>query len=112
MGWTNSVSIFHDDVTYILQLEILDMTVPFIDDVLIKGPVSKYRNGDGTYEAIPENAGIRCFIWEHFQNLNRVVQQMKYCGGTFSSPNTTLCTAEITVVGHRCTYDRRLPETD
>ena len=88
------------------------MTVLFIDDVLIKGLVSKYRNGDGMYETIPENAGTRCFVWEHFQNLNRVVQQMKYCGGTFSSPKTTLCTAEIMVVGHRCTCDGRLPETD
>ena len=112
MGWTNSVPIFHDDVTYILQLEIPDVTVPFIDDVPIKGLVSKYRNGDGMYETIPENAGIRHFVWEHFQNLNRVVQRMKYCGGTFSGPKTTLCAAEITVVGHRCTYDRRLPETD
>ena len=50
------------------------MTVPFIDDVLIKGPVSKYRNRDRTYETIPKNADIRHFVWEHFQNLNRVVQ--------------------------------------
>ena len=52
MGWTNSVSIIHDDVTYILQPEIQDVTVPFIDDVLIKRPVSKYRNGNGMYETI------------------------------------------------------------
>ena len=75
MGWTNLVPIVHDDVTYILQLEIIpDVTVPFIDDVPIKGPVSKYRNRDRVYETIPENTGIRCFVWEHFQNLNRVVQ--------------------------------------
>ena len=74
--------------------------------------LSHCRNGDGTYETIPKNTGIRCFVWEHLQNLNRVVQWMKYCGGTFSGPKTTLCAAEITVVGHRCTYDRRLPETD
>ena len=91
MGWTNLVPIFHDNVTYILQPEIPDVTVPFIDDVPIRGLVSKYRNGDRTYETIPENAGIRCFVWEHFQNLNRVVQRMKYCRGTFSGPKTTLC---------------------
>ena len=112
MGWTNLVPIFHNDVTYILQPEIPDVTVLFIDDVLIKGPISKYMNSDRTYETIPENTGIRHFVWEHFQNLNRVVQQMKYCRGTFSRPKTTLCAAEITVVGHRCTYDGRLPETD
>ena len=69
-------------------------------------------NSDGMYETIPENTGIRHFVWEHFQNLNRVVQQIKYCGGMFSGLKTTLCAAEITVVGHRCTYDGRLPETN
>jgi len=112
MGWTNSVPIFHDDVTYILQPEIPDVTVPFIDDVPIKGPKSRYQLEDGTYEMIKENHGIRRFVWEHFQNLNRVVQRMKYCGGTFSGPKTVLCADEIVVVGHRCTYDGRLPETD
>ena len=37
MGWTNSVPIFHDNVTFILQPEIPDVTVPYIDDVPIKG---------------------------------------------------------------------------
>ena len=74
MGWTNSVPIFHDNVTYILQLEIPDATVLFIDDVPIKGPVSKYRNRDKMHETIPENTDIRCFVWEPFQNINRVVQ--------------------------------------
>ena len=40
MGWTNSVPIFHDDVTFILQPEIPSVTIPYIDDVPIKGPVT------------------------------------------------------------------------
>ena len=112
MGWTNSVPIFHDDVTFILQPEIPDVTVPYIDDVPIKGPKSRYELADGSYEMIPENPGIRRFVWEHVQNVNRVVQRMKYCGGTFSGYKTTLCAAEITVVGHRCTFEGRMPETD
>src|SRR5271156_3382167 len=112
MGWTNSVPVFHDDVTFILQPEIPEVTIPFIDDVPIRGPASRYQGEDGTYETIPENSGIRRFVWEHFQGVNRVVQRMKYCGGTFSGPKTILCAEEITVVGHRCTYEGRLPETD
>src|SRR5271169_1013421 len=112
MGWTNSVPIFHDDVTFILQPEIPEVTVPFIDDVPIKGPKSRYVLEDGTYETIPENPGIRRFVWEHFQNVNRVVQRMKYCGGTFSGHKTVLCAEEITVVGHRCTIEGRKPATD
>jgi hypothetical protein len=112
MGWTNSVPIFHDDVTFILQPEIPEVTVPFIDDVPIKGPKSRYMFEDGTYETIPENSGIRRFVWEHLQNVNRVIQRMKYCGGTFSGYKSTLCAEEITVVGHRCTFEGRMPETD
>ncbi len=33
MGWTNSIPIFHDDVTFILQPEIPEFTIPYIDDV-------------------------------------------------------------------------------
>ena len=35
MGWTNSVPIFYDDVTCILQPKIPDTTIPYIDDVPI-----------------------------------------------------------------------------
>jgi Integrase zinc binding domain/RNase H-like domain found in reverse transcriptase len=111
MGWTNSVPIFHDDVTYILQAEIPHTTIPYIDDVPIRGPATRYVLPDGSYETHPENSGIRRFIWEYFQGLNRVVQRMKYCHGTFSGYKATLCAEEITVVGHRCTFFGRLPDT-
>jgi hypothetical protein len=110
MGWTNSVPIFHDDVTFILQAEIPHVTIPYIDDVPIKGPTTTYRNVDDSYETIPENPGIHRFVWEHFENLNRVVQRMKYCGGTFSGPKLSLCVPEIFVLGHRCTPEGRLPD--
>lgn len=110
MGWTNLVPIFHDDVTHILQPEIPDTTIPFIDDVLIRGPPTRYELPNGSFEMHPDNPGIRQFVWEHFQGLNRVVQRMKYSGGTFSGHKATLCVAEIMVVDHRCTYEGRLPD--
>jgi hypothetical protein len=69
MGWTNSVPIFHNDVTYILQPEI-----PYIDDIPIKGPPTRYIQSDSSPETIAENPGIHRFVWEHFQTLNRIVQ--------------------------------------
>ena len=110
MGWTNSVPIFHDDVTFILQPEIPQVTFPYIDDVPVRGPASRYIQPNGEPETIPDNSGIRRFVWEHFQDLNRVVQRMKYCGGTFSGYKSFLCRPEITVLGHRCTIDGRLPD--
>ncbi|KAF8828366.1 hypothetical protein HHX47_DHR4000660 [Lentinula edodes] len=110
MGWTNSVPIFHDDVTYILRDEIPHVTIPYIDDVPVKGPSTRYELPEGGYETIPENPGIRRFVWEHFQNMNRVIQRMKYAGGTFSGTKAFLCCEETIVVGHRCTYEGSMPE--
>ncbi len=100
MGWTNSIPIFHDNVTYILQDEIPHFTRPYIDDVPVRGPETRYELPGGGYETIPENPGIHRFVWEHFQVLNRIVQRMKYSGGTFSGPKVVLCASEIIVVGH------------
>ncbi|SJL18605.1 uncharacterized protein ARMOST_22202 [Armillaria ostoyae] len=112
MGWTNSVPIFHDDVTYILQAEVPHVTIPYVDDVPVRGPKTHYETADRGYKTISENDGIRRFVWEHFQNMNRVVQRMKYTGGTFSGHKAVLCASEIMVMGHRCTYKGRKPETD
>jgi hypothetical protein len=85
-------------------------TIPYIDDVPIKELTTTYQKVDDSYETISENQGIRRFVWEHFENLNRVVQRMKYCGGMFSGPKLYLCVPEIFVLGHRCTPEGRLPD--
>ena len=103
MCWTNSVPIFHDDVTFILKDEIPHVTAPYIDDVAVKGPESDYRRPDGSYETIPENSGIRRFVWEHLNNVVRIIQRMRHAGGTFSGKKLILCAAEFFFVGHRCT---------
>ena len=100
MGWTNSVPIFHDDITHILQEEIPEYTIPYIDDVPIKGPRTDYRKVDGSYETLADNPGIRQFVWEHLNNVNRICQRMKYSGGTFSGTKAVVVLEEITVVGH------------
>ena len=110
MGWTNMVPIFHDNVTHILQPEVPRYTILYIDDVPVHSPTSTYQNNDGVFKTILENSGICCFIWEHFQNVNRIVQCMKYSGGTFSSKKSLVCTREITVVGHVCTPKGCVPD--
>jgi hypothetical protein len=62
---------------------------------------------EGKYETIPENPGIRRFVWEQLTATNRILQRMKYAGGTFSGMKSLLCVVEIVVVGHLCTYEGR-----
>jgi len=104
------MQIQHSDLTYILQDKILHVTKPFVDDCPCKGPKTRYELPDGTFETIPENSGIRCFIWEHIQNINRVIQRVKHAGGTFSGKKSFFCTPEAIIVGHKCTYEGRLPD--
>ncbi|KAJ3571155.1 hypothetical protein NP233_g3930 [Leucocoprinus birnbaumii] len=111
MGYTNSMQIQHGDLTFLLQDEIPDVALPFVDDVPIKGPLTRYETTDGGFETIPENPGIRRFVWEHLQNVNRVIQRVKHAGGTFSASKSHFCVPTATVVGHLCTYEGRLPET-
>ena len=108
ISWTNLVPIFYDDVCYILQPEIPHVTQPYIDNIPVRGPATRYIQENGEPETNPGNSGIRRFIWEHFQDLNRVIQRMKYSGGTFSGYKLTLCAPEIMVLGHCCTFDGRL----
>ena len=111
MGWSNAVPAFHADVTFTLEPEIPHVTIPFLDDAGVKGPPTCYELPDGSYETIPENPGIRRFIWEHFQNLSRLVQRMIYVGCTWSGPKGILCVPEAVIVGHLCTYEGRRADT-
>ena len=110
MGWTNSVPIMYNDVTYILQPKILHITIPYINYAPIKGLKLHYQLSNGVFKTIPDNPTIRHFIWEHLKNLNCIVQHMKYCGGTFSGPKLFLCIPEITVLGHQCNIDRHMAD--
>jgi len=112
MEWTNSVSIFHDDVTYILRDEIPKYTLPYIDDVPIRGPKTQYELPEGRVETLDRNPRIRKFVFEHLENVNRILQRMKHARGTFSGPKTTICSDYITIVGFECSYERKKPTSN
>ncbi len=111
-GWTNSVPIFHDDVNYTLREEIPHVTMPYIDDVPLRGPASRYILENGEEERISSNPGIRRFVWEHMQNVNRILQRLKYAGLTVSGKKAIICAEEFVVVGHTCSTEGRRPSTD
>lgn len=104
MGWTNSVQIFHGDVTYINQPEIPEYTIPYLDDVNVRGGPTRYESPEGSFETIPANPGIRRFVWEHLQVVNRILQRMKYAGGTYSGLKAILAAPEAMITGHLCSY--------
>jgi hypothetical protein len=107
MGWSNSVPIFHADITYTLQDEIPDVTIPFLNNAPIKGPLMQYKQPNSSYKTHPDNPRICCFVWEHFQILNHIVQCIKYIGCTWSGPKAFLCIPETLIISHMCCYKGR-----
>ena len=72
-GWTNAITIFHEDVTFILELEIPHTAWPFMDDCAIKGPPTRYEDEEGKFRTLADNPGIRLFLWQHFGDLHRIL---------------------------------------
>ena len=110
MGYTNSFQIMHNDVIFILKDEIPHVANPYADDVMVNGGPSRYEREDGSYETIPENPNIRRFVWEHLQDVNRVLQRFEAYGATVSGAKTSIARSEGVIVGHRCTYQGRVPD--
>ncbi|KAJ2930445.1 hypothetical protein H1R20_g6649, partial [Candolleomyces eurysporus] len=112
MVYTNSQQVQHGNLTFLLQDEIPHVTLPFINDVPVKGPPTRYELPGGGYETIPENPGIQQFVWEHMNNVLRVVWRVHKAGGTFSGPKAHICVLEAVIVGHLCSYEGRKPVPD
>jgi len=110
MGWTNSPAVLQGDVTHILRSEIPHHTSPFADDVPIKGPKSRYQLEDGSFETIPDNPGIRRFVWEHFEAVHRIIQRVKSYGATFSGKKAFIGVPQAEILGYICTFEGRIAD--
>jgi transposase InsO family protein len=109
MGYTNSPAEFQACMMFILQDEVPDKAGVFIDDIPIKGPPTKYLDKDGKEERIPQNPGIRKYIWEHLTDVHRILHRIGEAGGTVSGKKMQLCQAEVEIVGHKCSAKGREP---
>ena len=107
IGWTNLVSIFHNDMTYILRDEISKYILPYIDDVPIRGPKTRYELLEGKVETLDQNLEIRRFMFKHLENVNKILQRINYARGTFSGPKMTIYSDHITIVEFEYSYERK-----
>jgi hypothetical protein len=109
MGYTNSPAEFQACMMFILQDEVPDTAGVFIDDIPIKGPPTRYFQNNGKEECIPQNPAIRRFIWEHLNDVHRILHRIGESGGTVSGKKMQLCQEEVEIVGHKCSSKGRAP---
>jgi hypothetical protein len=104
-GHVNAVQVYQGDTAFILQHEIPDYMLPFVDNVPVKSMKMRYQRADGSYETIPANPGIRHFIWEHCIILNCILQCLENVGATVSATKFVLAAPTAIIVGHKCTFE-------
>jgi len=109
MGFTNSPAEFQACMVFILQDEIPEVAGVFIDDIPIKGPASCYLTPEGKEERMTENPEIRRFMWEHLNDLHRILHRIGEAGGTVSGKKMQLCRKEVEIVGQLCSREGRTP---
>lgn len=109
MGFTNSPAEFQACMVFILQDEMPEVAGVFIDDIPIRGPANRYLDKDGKEETLQENPGIRQFMWEHLNDLHRILHRVGEAGGTVSGKKMQLCRKEVEIVGQTCSREGRTP---
>jgi len=106
MGATNSVAQFVRVVLRILQDLIPQVAMPFVDDIGVKGPRTRYND-----EEVPELPGVRRFVLEHIQNLDAVLADLERAGATISAEKSMFCMAGLKIVGYVCDANGRHPDS-
>ena len=96
-------------ISFILQDRILHFIYPFLDDLLVKTITTWYQRSDASYETIPDNQGICHFIWEHLLVIHHILQCLQNVGIIVSAKKSILTALDTTIVGHKCTFNSRIP---
>jgi hypothetical protein len=90
-GATNLVGQFVRIVTKILEDLISEHCLPFVDDIGVKGPLSRYNDE----EVLPR---VRRFIIEHIESLDKTLECLERAGATIG-PKSQFLMNGICIVG-------------
>ncbi len=110
MGWTNSVAVQQGNLVHLLAPVKDNKAAPFVDDVMVKGTRTYYRTSEGGYETIPQNPGIRRFVWESAQTLHEVLRRLDKAGASIGGKKAAMLVPQTTVVGYQCSFEGRKAE--
>jgi hypothetical protein len=101
-GATNSVAAFQRVITRVLRAH-WPWARPFIDDITVGGPKTDY----GGEEALP---GVRRYVLEHIQQLDRVLADVERAGATVSGTKCSWGMDRLGVVGYEVSAAGRHPD--
>ena len=101
-GGTNSVAHMVNAMNRVLRDCIPEITMPFLDDIPIKGCPE-----DAKDESI-DAEGCRKFVADHIADCEKILRRLESARLTFSGEKSAFGQPEILVVGHLCgSYGRK-----
>ena len=95
-GATNSVAHMVNAMNKVLKDCIPDITMPFLDDIPIKGCSVEEK------DVSKDKDGCRKFVVDHIKDCEKVLQRLGDANLTFSGEKSAFGQPEILVVGHLC----------
>ncbi|MCO5559799.1 hypothetical protein L7F22_013403 [Adiantum nelumboides] len=102
LGATNSVAHMMNGMNKVLRDFIPQTTMPFLDDVPIKGCDTKEKD-----EAL-DLRGCRKFVANHIDDCDKILSRLEDVNLTLSGQKSIFGVNEVLIVGHMCgTYGRR-----
>ena len=104
-GATNSVGQFMRCIVRILDTLTPSICRPFLDDICVKGPTTKYD-----LELI--RPGLRRYVVEHLQNLDKVLVNVELAACTIAAKKSQWCRPRATILGYLCGTSGRSPDYD
>ena len=105
-GATNSVAHMQSAMNQILKDFVPDKTIPFVDDIPIKG--CKEEAKDLTLDA----DGCRMFVRNHINDVDKILKRLEEVDLTLSIDKSKFGFDEIVVVGHLCGRYGRKPNPE
>ncbi|KAL3695519.1 hypothetical protein R1sor_009595 [Riccia sorocarpa] len=103
-GATNSVAHMMHRMNIVLRDFIPEKTMPFLDDVPIKG--CSEQDKDKTLD----QRGCRKFVMEHIEDCEKILRRLEEVNLTLSGTKSVFGVREVVIVGHLCSSSGRKPD--
>ena len=101
-GATNSVAHMMNGMNKVLRDFIPQVTMPFLDDVPIKGCKEEAK------DEILDSRGCRKFVADHIVDCEKILSRLEEVNLTLSGAKSVFGVKEVLIVGHMCgPYGRR-----
>jgi len=105
-GATNSVAHMQNAMNQILNEFVPEKTIPFLDDIPMKG--CRNKDKDETMDA----GGCREFVKRHIEDVAQILSKLESVNLTLSVEKSSFGVGEILVVGHMCGRYGRKPNPE